>query len=69
MVFKCAKGLFRRLGPAVLEKKLEMLKLEQESNLRKVLQWRMIPSVVKVKWKSLCPSEPLSSRYKGTDDK
>lgn len=43
MVFKCAKGLFRRLGPAVLEKKLEMLKLEQESNLRKVLQWRMIP--------------------------
>lgn len=32
MVFKCAKGLFCRLGPAVLEKKLEMLKLEQESN-------------------------------------
>lgn len=47
MVFKCAKGLFRRLGPAVLEKKLEMLKLEQESNRLKVLQWRMIPSVVK----------------------
>lgn len=32
MVFKCAKGLFRKLGPAVLEEKREMLKLQQESN-------------------------------------
>lgn len=38
MVFKCAKGLFGRLGPAVLEKKLEMLKFQQESNWVKVLQ-------------------------------
>lgn len=69
MVFKCAKGLFSRLGPAVLEKKLEMLKLEQESNRLKVLQWKMIPRVVKGSWKSPCCSAPLLSRYEGTDDK
>lgn len=38
MVFKCAKGLFSRLGPAVLKKKLETFKLQQESNRPKVLQ-------------------------------
>lgn len=47
MVFKCAKGLFSRLGPAVLEKKREMLKLQQESNGLKVLGWRTILRMVK----------------------
>lgn len=47
-VFKCAKGLFSRLGSAILEKQPEMLKLQQESDWLKVLPWGMMLTVVKV---------------------